>query len=111
MPDRPPRGWWNRTVAGIEASGGAVDPRAVAGAMWGRKSVAEKRRITNEEEGPMTTKKRKKKHGTRRHLKKHASPKKHHHRSRRTKGASHHACPICRASGCAACKYSGLVRA
>ena len=43
MPSRPARAWFRRCVAGVELGGGAVDPRAVCGAAWQRKTPREKR--------------------------------------------------------------------
>jgi hypothetical protein len=46
MPGRPPRRWFDDCLAGVEAKGSAYDGRRVCGAVWARKSVAEKRRVT-----------------------------------------------------------------
>lgn len=45
MPERPPREWFNGCVASVTQHGGARNPRAVCGAMWAKKSDAEKRAI------------------------------------------------------------------
>jgi hypothetical protein len=42
-PKRPPRGWFKKCVSGVKRTGGAIDPRAVCGATWSRKTVTQKR--------------------------------------------------------------------
>jgi hypothetical protein len=68
-----------RAVDAIEASGSADNPRAVAGAMWARKSPGQKRAIIASEEGTAMAAKRKKK--------KHPKKKKPHHPKRAKKRA------------------------
>jgi hypothetical protein len=46
MPRRPPETWWRGGVSRVESHGRAVDPRRVCGAVWSRKSTAEKRAST-----------------------------------------------------------------
>jgi hypothetical protein len=60
MLGRPPREWFQRCETEVEASGSAVDPAAVCGAVWARKGEQERRAITRMEEG-MATKRKKKK--------------------------------------------------
>lgn len=56
MPERPPKSWWDRCMRGVRASGGAADPRAVCGAVWSRKTPAEKRSATRSlEKNPFET--------------------------------------------------------
>lgn len=68
MPGRPPREWFRRCVeavtAGAMAGSGALDPAAVCGATWQRKSRGSQRAAIALEErvNPMTAKKKKKKH-------------------------------------------------
>jgi orotate phosphoribosyltransferase len=60
MPGRPPKAWWDRCMADVRARGGAIDPARVCGAVWSKKSAAEKRAIVALEEGTtMATKKKK----------------------------------------------------
>lgn len=46
MPNRPPKQWWDDCVAGVGRGGAAYDPSRVCGAVWARKSPAEKRYAT-----------------------------------------------------------------
>lgn len=62
MPGRPPREWFRRCVEDVAAGGAALDPGAVCGATWARKTPAEKRATVAFEEGTtMATKKKAKK--------------------------------------------------
>lgn len=62
MPGRPPKGWMRDCMRSVREHGGAKDVRAVCGAVWQRKTAAEKRAIVALEEGAsMATKKKKKK--------------------------------------------------
>jgi hypothetical protein len=64
MPGRPPADWFARCVADVAASGHAVEPRAVCGATWARKTEREKRETIRTEEGrTMAAKKKGKKKG------------------------------------------------
>jgi hypothetical protein len=60
MPHRPPKIWWRGCVSSVDSRGGAIDPRRVCGAVWSRKSTAEKRALT-------IMAKHKRKKGTKRH--------------------------------------------
>jgi len=53
MPGRPPKEWWEDCTTGVERGGSAIDPFAVCGATWARKSKAEKNRIVREYEREM----------------------------------------------------------
>ncbi len=46
MPKRPPKAWWRGCVGSVRSHGAAVDPRRVCGAVWSRKSIAEKKVLT-----------------------------------------------------------------
>lgn len=60
MPGRPPKAWWKRCMTDVKSHGGAVDPARVCGAVWARKSPAEKRAIVALEEGSAVSSKKKK---------------------------------------------------
>ncbi len=75
MPRRPPKAWWRGCVKRVDAHGGAIDPRRVCGAVWSRKSGAEKRALTI-----MAERKRRKK-----------APKKRRHAVRRSHAPKKHA--------------------
>jgi hypothetical protein len=100
MPRRPPKNWFDRCVEGVRAGGAAVDPQAVCGATWARKSAREKRSTLAAEEGTMATKKKAKKkphHGGKTkaahkkpaHKKPHHGGKAAHHGGKHTKAAHH----------------------
>jgi hypothetical protein len=97
VPGRPPREWFHRCVEDVAAGGAAVDPGAVCGATWARKTPAEQRATVAFEEGTtMATKKKKAK-------KSKAKPRKkasghHPKRTAKKKGKSQaprRACPFC----------------
>ena len=62
MPGRPPREWFQRCASNVAASGHAVDPAAVCGAVWARKDPRERRAIVRTEVPMATKRKTKKKH-------------------------------------------------
>jgi hypothetical protein len=90
VPRRPPKAWFDDCVAGVRARGGAVDPAAVCGAVWARKSPAEKRRATRFAEGGSLVSKKKKK--AKKAKKK--APKR--SKAKRPKKKTHHRCTRCR---------------
>jgi hypothetical protein len=61
MPNRPPGPWFERCTGDVRARGGAFDANAVCGAVWSRKSGAEKRETTRAEEGTTMAAKKKRK--------------------------------------------------
>ena len=68
MPNRPPKNWFDRCTSEVAEGGSAVDPAAVCGATWQRKTAAEKSLSTHLAEGkPMAAKKKKKKKGGKLH--------------------------------------------
>jgi hypothetical protein len=68
MPHRPPKNWFDRCTSEVAEGGSAVDPAAVCGATWQRKTAAEKALSTHLAEGkPMAAKKKKKKKGGKLH--------------------------------------------
>lgn len=62
MPRRPAKRWIRRCIASVEASGSAVNPGAVCGAVWARKSPAQRRAAAK---GETKMARRKKKHAKR----------------------------------------------
>lgn len=93
MPGRPPKDWMRSCVAGVEAGGSAMDPGAVCGATWQRKTRGEKAAMVAAEGRSMAKKKKSKKHHGKKHAKKH-HPKKH-HAKRGKSHLKHHRCAMC----------------
>ena len=95
MPGRPPKKWFGACESAVAESGGAVDPGAVCGAEWQKKSESERRELTRASEGTaMRAKKRthhKKSHPTKRHAKKsaHRAHAKRPHTAHKRKAAHH----------------------
>ena len=96
MPRRPPREWMKRCTEDVAAGGAAVDPSAVCGATWQRKTPAEKRTTIRVEE-TMHKKKAKKKHPGGHKKAHHKKPHhaKAHHPKRGKKKTKHHRCAFC----------------
>ena len=78
MPHRPPKDWFRRCESAVAESGSAIDPGAVCGAEWQKKSGQGKRAIVDAEEGrrSMSKKKPKKKHAKKSHAKRAKKTKK-----------------------------------
>jgi hypothetical protein len=51
MPHRPPREWFARCTSEVARADGGVDPAAVCGAVWARKTTVQKAATTALEEG------------------------------------------------------------
>ena len=64
MPNRPPKEWWDDCVSGVSSHGGAYDPNRVCGAVWYRKTPAQKRLATKTHESSKKLKVRKTKRNT-----------------------------------------------
>lgn len=73
MPGRPPRAWMAACVAEVTASGTARDPVAVCGAVWARKTPAQKAAAVRTYEGGGAMAKKAKKHAKK--AKKHGKAK------------------------------------
>ncbi len=82
MPGRPPREWFQRCTESVAAHGTAVDPAAVCGAVWTRKTEPERRALVRME-NPMAAKKK----GKKKHAGKRSSTKKGAHRKTPAKGS------------------------
>jgi hypothetical protein len=98
MPGRPPREWFHRCVDDVAAGGAAVDPAAVCGATWARKTPPEKRATVAFEEGTtMATKKKKKakKSKAKPRAKASGHPKRTAKKKRAKTTAVRRACPYC----------------
>jgi sRNA-binding protein len=86
-----------RCVAGVESGGAAVDPGAVCGATFQRKSAGEKAALVAAEGKGMA--KKKKKHPKKKHPKKSAHKKPHHKKKKGHHGKKH-------VTRCAHCGHS-----
>jgi len=66
MPGRPPKDWWEGCTRGVGKSRKVIDPFAVCGSVWARKTPSEKRRIVRdyERDPTMAAKKKAKKTST-----------------------------------------------
>jgi hypothetical protein len=88
MPYRPPREWFARCTSDVAAGSSALDPAAVCGATWARKTPAKKAQTVALEEGRHSVKK--KPHGAalKAHKRAMRAKKSHHGRARHARG--HH---------------------
>jgi hypothetical protein len=112
MPGRPPREWFQRCAEDVAQSGAAVNPGAVCGATWKRKTPAQKRATLRAEETSMPKKAKKKKKST--HKRPKVSARKPKRKKAKKKGKHKHRCSHCGhssshgASGCTHASPSGL---